>query len=84
MNKLISTMALMAAIASVAPLGAAAADSVATTPASPNPQVVARMTDVARARQLAEAERYRGVLDPQTPAELQAYWNRVLPMLTGG
>jgi hypothetical protein len=83
-NKLISTMALMAAIASIAPFGAAAADSVATTLASANPQVVARMTDVARDQQLAQAEHYRGVLDPQTPAELQAYWNRVLPMLTGG
>jgi hypothetical protein len=82
-NKFISAMTLMVAIASIAPLGAAAADSVATTPAN-KPEVVARMTDVARDQQLSQAEHYRGVLDPQTPAELRAYWNRVLPMLIGG
>ena len=83
-------MALMAAIASIAPLGAAAADSAATTPATTiiapeaSPQVVARRTDVARDQQLSQAEHYAGILNPQTSAELKAYWQRVNPMLLGG
>ncbi|MGA3036479.1 MAG: hypothetical protein ABSE64_03250 [Vulcanimicrobiaceae bacterium] len=86
MNKLISAMALMAAVASIAPLGAAAADSVTTAPVvvESKPQVIARIANPARDQQLSQAEHYRGVLDPQTPAELQAYWNRVNPMLLGG
>src|SRR5271163_763136 len=106
-------MALTAAIASIAPLGAAAADSAATTQASAtttiiapgasfdvvdkatgnvlgrlvavgnNSEVIAKMADVARDQKMAQANYDRGTLLPETPAELAAYWNRVLPMLVG-
>ena len=100
MNKFISAMALTASIASIAPLGAAAAESVATTPSSATTGIIAPgasfdVVDKATGNVLGHLvavgnnseviAKMADVARDQRMAQADtARWNRVQPLLIGG